>query len=151
MNPRRLLGAAAAMLVLSASVTVQTQTPQGQVPSGVTSLGSVNIPRAVMANGQPLAAGTYQVRLTSEAPQPAVPGIQMERWVEFVRGGKVVGREVVSIVPQGELKDMNSGGKGRRPAAGSSRVELLKGEDFLRVWINRGGVDYLIHLPPAQG
>jgi hypothetical protein len=139
-------------MLLSVSVTAQApQTPQGQVPAGETALGSVNLPRRVMANGQPLAAGTYQVRLTAEAAQPAVPGIQMERWVEFVRGGKVVGREVVSIIPQAELKDLNSGAKGPRPASGSSRVEMLKGDDYLRVWINRRGVDYLIHLPPAQG
>jgi hypothetical protein len=53
-----------------------------------------------MANGQALRAGSYQVRLTAEPAQPAVPGIQMERWVEFLRGGKVVGREVVSIIPR---------------------------------------------------
>ena len=51
----------------------------------------------------------YQVRLTAEAAQPSVPGIQMERWVEFRRGGKVVGREVVSIVPQAEVKDLQPG------------------------------------------
>ena len=27
----------------------------------------------------------------------------LERWIEFVRGGKVVGREVVTIVPQSEI------------------------------------------------
>jgi len=104
-----------------------------------------------MANGQALRAGTYQVRLTAEAAQPTVPGIQMERWVEFVRGGKAVGREVVSIVPAGEVKDLNSGAKGPKPAAGSARVEMLKGDEYLRVWINRGGVNYLLHLPPAKG
>jgi hypothetical protein len=104
-----------------------------------------------MANGQTLSAGTYQVRLTAEAAQPTVPGIQMERWVEFLRGGKPVGREVVSIVPPGEVKDLNSGAKGPRPATGGSRVEMLKGDEYLRVWINRGGVNYLLHLPPAKG
>jgi hypothetical protein len=149
MTPRWLVGPAIAALV-TVGAAAQT-TPQGQVPTGETALGSVNIPRRVMANGQALAAGTYQVRLTAEAAQPAVPGIQMERWVEFVRGGKVAGREVVSIVPQSELKDLNSGAKGPRPGAGSARVEMLKGDDYLRVWINRRGVDYLIHLPPAKG
>ena len=27
------------------------------------------------------------------------------------------------------------------------RVEMLKGNDYLRVWINRGGTNYIIHLP----
>jgi hypothetical protein len=148
MTPRWLVGTAVAALL---SVGAAAQTPQGQVPSGETSLGSVNLPRAVMANGQALRAGTYQVRLTAESAQPSVPGIQMERWVEFLRGGKVVGREVVSIIPQTEVKDLQPGPEGARPAAGGSRVEMLKGDDYLRVWINRGGVNYLLHLPPAKG
>ena len=148
MTLRWLVGTAVAALV---SVGAAAQTPQGQVPSGETSLGSVSLPRAVMANGQELRAGTYQVRLTAEAAQPSVPGIQMERWVEFVRGGKVVGREVVSIIPQAEVKDLQPGPDGTRPAAGGARVEMLKGDDYLRVWINRRGVNYLLHLPPAKG
>jgi hypothetical protein len=136
--------------LLSVGAAAQT-TPQGQVPTGETALGSVNLPRAVMANGQTLQAGSYQVRLTGEAAQPAVPGIQMERWVEFVRGGKVVGREVVSIIPQAEMKDLQTGPDGGRPAAGGARVEMLKGDDYLRIWINRRGVNYLLHLPPAKG
>lgn len=148
MTPRWLVGTAVAALL---SVGAAAQSPQGQVPSGETSLGSVNLPRAVMANGQALQAGAYQVRLTAESAQPAVPGIQMERWVEFVRSGKVVGREVVSIIPQTEVKDLLPGPEGSRPAAGGSRVEMLKGDDYLRVWINRRGVNYLLHLPPAKG
>lgn len=149
MTPRFLLGTVLVAL-LAAPAAAQT-TPQGEVPTGATSLGSVNLPRSVMANGETLRAGSYQVRLTAEAAQPSVPGIQMERWVEFVRGGKVVGREVVSIIPQAEVKDLNSGAKGPRPGAGSARVEMLKGDDYLRVWINRRGVNYLLHLPPAKG
>jgi hypothetical protein len=26
---------------------------------------------------------------------------------------------------------------------------MLKGNEYLRVWINRAGVAYLIHMPPA--
>ena len=137
-------------VMLSASAAAQT-TPQGQVPSGDSALGSVRIPRAVMADGKPLSAGTYQVRLTAQAAQPPVAGQVMERWVEFVQGKEVKGREVVSIVPAAEVKDMNSGAKGPRPAAGASRVDMLKGDEYLRVWINRGGVNYFIHLPPSRG
>ena len=147
MTPRWLVGTVVAALL---SVTAAAQTPQGQVPAAETSLGSVRIPRAVMANGQPLRAGTYQVRLTAEAAQPAAAGITMERWVEFVQGGKVVGREVVSMVPAGEMKDLQPGPDGGRAGSGSARVEMLKGNEYLRVWINRGGVNYLIHMPPAN-
>jgi hypothetical protein len=137
-----------ASLMLATTAVAQTAS-QGQVPAGETALGSVRIPRAVMADGKPLSAGTYNVRLTTQPAQPQVAGQLMERWVEFVQGGQVRGREVVSIVPAAEMKDLNSGAKGPRPAAGSSRVEMLKGDEYLRVWINRGGVNYLIHMPPS--
>lgn len=116
------------------------------VPAGELNLGAVTIGRKVMADGKPLAAGTYQVRLTAQAAQPTAKGASetLERWIEFVQGGTVKGREVVSIVPKDEIKQV---AKVNPPAAGSSRVELLKGNDYLRVWINRGGNHYLIHLP----
>ena len=137
-------------MVALLSVGAWAQTASGQVPAGEASLGSVSLPRAVMANGQALPAGTYQLYLTAESVQ-AVPGIQMERWVEFRRGGKAVGKEMVSVVPQAEAKDLQPGPDAdRRPPAGSPRVEMLKGDEFLRIWINRGGVSYLLHLPPAK-
>ena len=122
---------------------------QGQAPTGETALGSVRLTRNVMADGKPLKAGTYQVRLTAQNASPAVPGQTMERWVEFLQGGKVAGREVVSIVPASEMKDLMPGPDGGRAANNSARVEMLKGNDYVRVWINRGGVNYLIHMPPA--
>ena len=69
-----------------------------------------------------------------------------ERWVEFVRGGKVVGREVATIVPQAEIGLVQ---KDTPPARNGAKVETLKGGDYVRVWINRGGNHYLIHLPAA--
>ena len=140
-----------ALLVGSLTASVAAQPgQQGQAPVGETALGSVRLTRSVMADGKPLKAGTYQVRLTSQDATPAVPGIKMERWVEFLQGGKVAGREVVSIVPGSELKDLMPGPDNLpRAGAGSSRVEMLKGNEYVRVWINRGGVHYLIHMPPA--
>jgi hypothetical protein len=35
------------------------------------------------------------------------------------------------------------------PRPGAARVELLRGGDYLRIWINHGGTQYLIHLPVA--
>jgi hypothetical protein len=119
---------------------------QGQVPTTETALGSVRIPRSVKADGKDLKAGTYQVRLTAQAAAPAVAGQTMERWVEFVQGGKVVGREVVSIVPAGEMKDLMPGPDSGKAPSGA-KVEMLKGNEYLRVWINRSGVSYLIHFP----
>ena len=123
---------------------------QGQVPTTETALGSVRIPRAVKADGKDLKAGTYTVRLTAQDASPAVPGIKMERWVEFLQGGKVAGREVASIITSDEVKDTQQGPDlpGKQPRNGT-RVDMLKGGEYLRVWITRNGVQYLVHLPPA--
>jgi hypothetical protein len=112
------------------------------------SLGSVRLTRSVKANGEVLKAGTYQVRLTEEAAKPPAPGAtpSFERWVEFLQGGQVKGREVVSIVPDSEIAQV---AEGKRVQKGSYRVEMLKGNEFVRVWINRGSNNYLIHMPPA--
>jgi hypothetical protein len=116
--------------------------------AGATSLGSVRLTRAVKANGQPLAPGSYTVRLTEEQARPDAKGQDpsLERWVEFLQGSQVKGREVVTIVPESDIAQVSDG---KRVPKGSARVEMLKGNDYVRVWINRGGNNYLIHLPPA--
>src|SRR4051812_44365030 len=115
-------------------------------PTGDLALGTVSLRKAVKADGKPLAAGTYQVRLTAQQATPDAKGQTdaAERWVEFVRGGKVMGREVVTIVPQSEIALVQ---RDTPPARNGSRVDTLKGGDYVRVWINRGGNYYLIHLP----
>jgi hypothetical protein len=155
MKKNLLVGALASVFFVAATAAYTPSELQGgasaQVPTGQTNLGTVDIPRAVTADGKPLAAGKYTLRLTAETAQPA-PGqtASLERWVEFMQGSKVVGRELVSIVPADEVKDTMPGpdmpGKVGRSG---SRVEMLKGGEFLRIWIARGGHNYLIHLPPA--
>ena len=128
--------------------TQPTTAADPSAPDAAMALGSVRIPRAVKADGKPLAAGTYQVRLTPETSKPDAVGAseKLERWVEFVQKGQVAGREVVSIVPQGEAKLVQ---KDAPPPNGGSKIQMLKGNDYLRVWINKGGNYYLIHLVPA--
>ena len=112
-----------------------------------TNLGTVTLGKKVMADGKPLAAGTYQVRLTTDEPKPGVgQEAGAEKYVEFVRGGKVAGREVATIISS---QDIGKIAKGKHPKPGASSVELLKGGDFYRVWINKGGTNYLINMPPA--
>ncbi len=136
------IGVLAAVTALAGAAPAVAQSGS---QSGTTSLGSITLTRAVTANGEPLPAGRYTVRLTADAPDPAVGQTRgAERWVEFVRGGKVVGREVVTVVPDTEIGEI---AKGPRPPRGGHRVELLKGGDYVRVWINRGGNHYLIHFP----
>jgi hypothetical protein len=115
-------------------------------PEGQVALGSVHLPKAVKADGKPLAAGTYQVRVTNDTASQEAKGQtkSLERWAEFMRGGKVVGREIVTIVPQADISKVQ---KDTPPKAGASKVEMLKGGDYVRVWINKGGNHYLMHLP----
>jgi hypothetical protein len=122
--------------------------PPAPVAPGELALGTVKLPRKVTADGKPLAAGTYQVRLTPTEAESKAQGATptYERWVEFLQGGQVKGREVVSIVPQAEASKV---AKEPAPAPGHAKIELLKGDDYLRVWINKGGNHYLIHLVPA--
>ena len=148
---------AVALASTSAPIAAQHKAPNTQpptaaadeaaLPAGTTSLGSIRLARSVKANGELLNAGTYQVRLTEQKAPPATGATaSYERWVEFVRGGEVRGKEVVSIVPQSEISAVTKGGG---PKAGGSKVETLRGDDYVRVWINRGGTHYLVHLVPA--
>jgi len=119
--------------------------PAPSAPEGQMALGSIHIPKAVKADGKPLAAGTYQVRLTNDTAGPDARGQtkSLERWAEFLKGGKVVGREVVTVIPQSEISKVQ---KDTPPARGAAKVETLKGGDYIRVWINRGGNHYLMHF-----
>ncbi len=126
--------AVALMVGLSAGVAAQT----------ATSLGTVNLARGVMADGKALPAGSYTLRV-STAPVTSVVG-QAEpnaKWVEFVQGGEVKGRELASVIPSAEVAQVV---KGRAPASGGSKVELLRGGEYLRVWANQAGTHYLVHL-----
>jgi hypothetical protein len=107
-----------------------------------TSLGTVQIPRKVMADGKALAAGSYTLRLTTEMGSPVVGETpESERWVEFVQGSTVKGRELATVLTKADLKEMK-----KSPAPG---VEVLggdKSDNYLRVWITHAGVSYLVHL-----
>src|SRR5690606_10290610 len=76
-----------------------TTAPEPTAPTGAMTLGTVRIPRGVTADGKPLPAGRYQVRLTEQTARPDAVGISesLQRWAEFVQGGEVRGREIVTI------------------------------------------------------
>ncbi len=135
------LVAVLAMPAMSASAQTTAKAAAGS------ELGAVTLTKKVMADGQPLAAGTYQVRLTGEKPKPGVgQSPDGETYVEFLKAGRVVGREVATVVPAAEIGTI---AKWQKPMTNGVRVELLKGNDYLRVWISRGGNHYLINMPTA--
>ena len=120
--------------------------PAPSAPTGDVALGSVRLSKGVKADGKPLAAGTYQVRVTSQMAAPDAKGQTppLERWAEFLQRGQVKGREVVTIIPQSEIDKVQ---KDPPPRANGSKVETLKGGDYVRLWINKGGNHYLVHFP----
>ena len=122
--------------------------PSPAAPAGEIALGSVHLAKSVKADGKTLPAGTYQVRLTAQNAAPAAKGETegLERWVEFQQGGQVKGREVATIIPQSEIALVE---KDTPPAPNGSKVELLKGGNFVRVWISKGSYHYLLHFPTA--
>src|SRR5256885_5318266 len=99
-------------------------------PEGQVVLGSVPIPKGVKADGKPLSGGTYTVRLTPQTASPDAKGqtASLERWAEFLKGGKVEGREVVTVVPQSEIGKVQ---KDTPPKPNGSKVETLKGGDYV--------------------
>lgn len=113
-------------------------------------LGTVRLTRAVAANGEPLAAGTYTVRLSADPVTPVVgQSPDASRWVEFVQAGRVKGKELATVIPATDIAQIAK--RGKPPAAGTARVEMLKGGEYLRVWINHAGMNYLVHLSIKAG
>jgi hypothetical protein len=107
-------------------------------------LATVRIPQGVTANGQPLPAGSYTVRVSSEAVTPVVgQGPEAARWVEFVQNGQVRGKELASVVAPADVKAV---AKRTPPAEGLGLVHVLRGAEYVRVWVNHDGVQYLVHL-----
>jgi hypothetical protein len=88
-----------AMSLAPAPALAQHKSPNQQpgtdgaptVPTGELVLGTVRLTKATTADGKPLAAGTYTVRLTAQEAKPDAKGAceNFERWAEFVQGGTV--------------------------------------------------------------
>jgi hypothetical protein len=109
-------------------------------------LGTVRLSQPVMAGGTMLQPGTYEVRLTGEHVMP-LPGQSEDaaQRVEFVANGNVAARDAAEVITAESAPVGTSGGSPTR-----ARVELLKGGDFMRVSLTRGGERFLIHLPVAR-
>jgi len=148
MKQRTLSGVYAVLLVTWTVFACNIILVNSQSSTQPTTIGNVRLTHAVLADGKPLAAGTYQVRLTDDQPTAAVgesPGA--ERWVEFVKNNKVSGREVATVISAADISTIV---KGPQPKANASRVDMLKGGDYIRVWINKGGNNYLVNMPLAS-
>lgn len=152
------IGTAFAGPAAAATSATRAAAPTPAVSAGAAQAGSserlatVRIPRAVTADGQRLPAGTYTLVLGELAPPPessAPEGAEpTERWIQFEQRGQSKGREIASVVGADKIKDVAEGDRIPRP--GHASVEMLKGGEYLRVWVNKGGENYLLHLPIAK-
>ena len=147
MTGTRLLKQMGAALVAAGvlSVAIGVQAQQAPPPKAGTSLGQVKIAKDVIANGQPLPAGTYTLRLTGDPAKPVVGQTPAEsQWVEFVQGQDVKGKELATVLSPADAQKIVRSGKA--PESGSAAVETLKGGDYVRVRAVRSGQHYLVHL-----
>lgn len=141
---------AIALLVLAGVVSEGVAAGQSATATAGTGevLATVRITHAVLANGKPLPAGTYELRATGERPTPlAGQSPDAERWVEFVANGTVVAREVATVLRD---DDRPSVGASSEPVRTGTRVEMLKDGDFLRVSVKQEVERYLVYLPVAH-
>jgi hypothetical protein len=135
------------MLSLACTLSVAAKTGQSiQAPAAdVKVLATVRITTPVMAGGTRLPPGTYDVRLTQERPTPlAGQSPDAQRWVEFVADGKVIAREIAEVLRDDDLPAVGASSKTVRSG---TRVELLKGGEFLRISVKRDRERYLIYVP----
>jgi hypothetical protein len=133
------LSAVVALTLTMASPSTSQQSTDANV------LATVRIPTAVMVNGTPLPAGTYVIRRTQERPTaPAGQSSDAQRWVEFVADGKVVAREIAEVLRDDDLPQV---GASSRPVVSGTRVDMLKGGEFLRISVKRDRERYLVYLP----
>ncbi len=131
-------------ITVTAALTLALGAGLAAQATSTANLGTVRIAQSITANGQALPAGTYQVRLTTEAP-PKVVGqtVAETRWVEFMKGTTVAGREVATLISAEDMRTM-----AKMPRKGGAvRIETLRGGDYLRLWITHRGENVLIHLP----
>jgi hypothetical protein len=135
-----------ALLFLLASVLSAGRVTAEVDPSGNGAvLTTVRISTPVLAGGAPLPAGTYEIRLTGQHPGPPTGQPQhTEELVEFIADGQIVARETAEIIYDADLP---AEGASSQTVHSGTRVEMLKGGEFLRISVKRDRERYLIYLP----
>ncbi len=126
-------------------VAMPAETEEVEETDGLRAMrGGIDIPRTVYLDGESLGAGAYTVRLaTGGVPPVGGETPQSTRWVEFVSDsdGSVAGRGLAAAIPDAEIGEVAKGWVPRNQA----HVDELLGGEYIRVWLNRGGVSYLVH------
>ena len=129
----------------SSIMAMETEAEVAQESDGLRAVrGGIDIPRMVYLNGEPLEAGAYTLRLADGGASPVGGETPAStRWVEFVSDddGSVAGRGLAAAIPDAEIAEVAKSWVPRNQAY----VDELLGGEYIRVWLNRGGVSYLVH------
>ena len=117
-------------------------------PTGQLALGSVHIPKGVKADGKALRG--RHLSGAADAADTATPDAKGQTGIARALGRVREGRQ--GRRPRGRHdhpagRDRARSRRTRRRKANSSKVETLKGGDYVRLWINKGGNHYLVHFP----
>ncbi len=110
--------------------------------------GGFDLPLRAYATGEPLEPAPYRVRLTDEsAPVVDQEPSTTTRWIEFLHeeDGSIAGRALATVVPDSELEEVATSSAPRNQV----QVDALREGDYVRVWLNRDGSSYLVHLPTS--
>jgi len=118
----------------------------GRPPAADTPRPSVSeVPDARVQVEQPYQDSIVNLeRLVSDAPDEggAVSDV-LAAGLSTIDTAIAESRAVASIVPSSEIGDV---AKTTPPSSGNARVEMLRDDEYLRVWVNQGGTHYFLHL-----
>ena len=69
------------------------------------------------------------------------------RWIEFLHEaeGAVAGRGLAIVISDAEIDDLAKSSVPRNQV----RLDELQSGEYIRLWLNRGGSNYLVHMPTA--
>jgi hypothetical protein len=124
-----------------------------QAHHAASSLGSVRLAQPATVGSTTLQPGTYEIRLTGEHVKPlAGQSEESGQYVEFVMNGTVAAKAAAEVIGSSTgavgTSGATSGATGG--VASRARVEMLRGGEFLRISMNKGGERFLIHLGVAN-
>jgi hypothetical protein len=136
-----------AIVSVTLAMTLGTAALSAAAAGDADLLATVHVTHAVIAGGKSLPPGKYEIRLATGGPAPlAGQSPAAQRWIEFIDGDLVIARDVAEVLGDDDLTPM---GASARPVREGTRVEMLKGGEFLRISVKRGSERFLIHLPVA--
>ena len=136
---RHLLTTFAVTAVLGMSAAAHHEVAGRAHPATAT----VRLTQSVLADGQPLMPGTYEVVVLDQSGDGA------QRRVDILQNGTVVAHETAEMFTTAE-RPVGTSGSLSGHTGSRAAVQTLKGGEFVRVAFNGAGARYLIHLPTGS-